>query len=115
MDDESEIEAEDDTAQLTLGISFPVKVRHYKWKTIWEYQGTSPSLDEIVSGGILRRLAVLIGCEFVKDSNHGAIYIGASSEEDCSRAVCKLDNINKNRVSLCLGFMAQESPLVNVE
>lgn len=97
---------EEENYQPMLGIDFPEEVRYYKWKTTWEYQGTSPSLDQIASRELLTELAALVGCEFVKDINQGKIYIGATSEEDCRRAVCKLDNINKNWVCLHLCFNA---------
>lgn len=81
-----------------LGIDFPHKVRFYKAKTLWGFQSTTASLDEIIPDEVLLKLAALVGCEFVKDISQGKIYIGASSEGECRRAFCKLDNIRKNWV-----------------
>ena len=106
-------EAGDDHAsnsyQPMLGINFPAKVRFYKAKTIWECQATNHSLDEIVPDELLLKLERLIEGDFVKDLNQGRIYIGASCEEECRRAVCKLDNIRKIRVTRFLTFCLVES------
>jgi hypothetical protein len=93
-----------DSYQPMLGINFPDKVRFYKAKTIWECQATNPSLDEIVPDELLLKLGRLIEGDFVKDLNQDRIYIGASCEEECRRAVCKLDNIRKNWVTRFLTF-----------
>lgn len=82
-----------------LGIDFPEKIRYYKSKTTWEYEAANHYLDDAVSDEILVKLAGLVGCEFVKDLNQGKIYIGATSAEECRRAICKLDNIKNNFVS----------------
>jgi hypothetical protein len=82
-----------------LGIDFPEQVKYYKTKTTWDYEATNPSLDEILPDDLLRKLSELItSCGFVKDLNQSKIFIGASSEEACRRAVCKFDNIRKNFV-----------------
>ena len=83
-----------------LGLDFPDKVRFYKAKTIWEYQVTNPSLDEIASDGLLLKLARLIQGDLVKDVNRGRIYIGATCEDECRRAISKLDNIKNHWASI---------------
>ena len=80
-------------------IDFPEQVKYYKSKTAWEYEAKTPSLDELLPDDTLQKLARLITrCKFAKDLNQGKIFIGASSEEACRRAICKFDNIRKNFV-----------------
>lgn len=90
----------DGSLRLMLGLEFPEKVRYYKSKTTWECEGTNPSLDEIVSDNILAKLEGLISCEFFENLDQSKIYIGAASEEECLRAVFKLDNVRKNWVTI---------------
>lgn len=84
---------------IMVALEYPEKVRFYKSKHLWEYEGAGLLLDEIFSDELLRRLERLVSCEFVKDLNQSKIFIGAISEAECLRAVSKLDNIKKNLVS----------------
>jgi hypothetical protein len=75
--------------------SVPEEIRFYKFKETWDYNSAEGALGPVLPGQVLRELTSLTGCELVDDAAEGKVFIGAHSEEDCKRAIGKLDNIRK--------------------
>ena len=84
---------------LQLVDEWPEPIRPYTSKLTWNYNANNPSLEEIAPDELLVKLEDLTQCKFFKDLNLSKIYIGAFSEDESHRAVCKLDTIQKAWVS----------------
>jgi hypothetical protein len=80
------------------------------YKSVWQCHTQDFSMDKIVPKHVQQAIEIITFTKLVEDLNGQAIHVHAQSQEDCDKAINKLDVLRKYHVSV-LGTEDSSLPL----